>query len=212
MRNIFKTTFLIIIISSASNAIAENYCGDLKSSSGPFDYREKKENEELLRLVEGRHFTDKYERLIEDNRGYIGGELSYTLRLFPNHHRALMAFGKLALREKTQKPFGALYSVECFFDRAMRFKPDDGIVRLVYGIYLSQAGNIDKAMEQMIEANKLEPDNANVNYNLGLLYFKKKSYENATKHAKIAYRLGFSLPWLKDALIKSGKWDGHTEN
>ena len=197
-----------MLFSSAADVMAANYCGELKNSIGPFDYREKKQNEEALMLVEGRHFTAQYERLIEDERGYIGAELAYTLRAFPNHHRALMAFGKLALKKNTQKPFGSAYSVECFFDRAMRFRPDDGIVRMVYGIYLSQSGNIEKAIEQLVEADKLEPNNANINYNIGLLYFKKNNYENAIRYAKNAYRLGFSLPWLKDALIKSGKWDG----
>jgi tetratricopeptide (TPR) repeat protein len=211
MKNFINIFFTAIILSSSANIIAANYCGELKNSIGPFDYREKKENEEALMLVESRHFNDKFERLIEDERGYIGGELAYTLRAFPNHHRALMAFGKLALKKKTQHPFGSAYSVECFFDRAMRFRPDDGIVRLVYGIYLSQAGNTEKAIEQLIAADKLEPDNSNINYNLGLLYFKKNNYESAIKYAKNAYRLGFSLPWLKDALIKSGKWDGQLE-
>jgi tetratricopeptide (TPR) repeat protein len=202
---------MVTMFSSTSDLMAENYCGELKNSIGPFDYREKKENEEALMLVEGRHFTEKYERLIEDEKGYIGGELAYTLRAFPNHHRALMAFGKLALKKKTQHPFGSAYSVECFFERAMRFKPDDGIVHLVYGIYLALAGNSEKAIEQLMQADKLEPNNANVHYNLGLLYFKKIDYENAIKYAKSAYRLGFSLPWLKDALIKSGRWDGQIE-
>jgi tetratricopeptide (TPR) repeat protein len=212
MKNIFKITLITTIFSSCANVLADNYCGDLKNALGPFDYREKQENEEALRLVEGRHFTPQYERLIEDNKGYLGGEFAYTLRAFPNHHRALMAFGKLALKDKTQKPYGSPYTVECFFDRAMRFKPDDGIVRLVYGIYLSQSGNVDKAMEQMIDADKLKPNDPNINYNIGLLYFKKNNYESSVKYAKVAYRLGFSLPWLKDALIKSGKWDGKTEN
>jgi tetratricopeptide (TPR) repeat protein len=105
-------------------------------------------------------------------------------------------------------PVGAGYSIECFFERGMRFKPDDGMVRMVYGIYLSQSGNIKKAITQIVEADRLEPNNSNINYNLGLLYLKNKDYEKAIYHAKIAYGLGFSLPGLRDMLIKSGRWDG----
>lgn len=206
--NISKLLFAILIFSSGSDLMAKNYCGDLINATGPFDYREKKENDEVIKTVEGRHFTEQHERLIEDGRAHIGGELAYTLRVFPNHHRALMAMGKLALREKTLHPSGAGYSIECFFERGMRFRPDDGIVHLVYGIYLAQSGDLKKAMDQMIEADRLEPNNSNINYNIGILHFKQKNYEKSIYYAKNAYRLGFSLPGLKDMLIKSGKWDG----
>lgn len=115
--NISKIIFIIISYFISVNLMAANYCGELKNSIGPFDYREKIENDEALRLVEGRHFNAQHERLIEDNRGHIGGELSYTLRAFPNHHRALLAFGKLALKQKNPLPYGSSYSVECFLDR-----------------------------------------------------------------------------------------------
>ena len=197
----------IMLFSAATNLSAANYCGDLNNATGPFDYREKIENQEILQMVESRHFTAKFENLIEDERGCLGGELDYTLRAFPNHHRALMAFGKLSLREKNPKPHGAHYTVECYFDRAFRFRPDDGVVRLVYGIYLSQAGNLEKAIEQVNQANKMQPDNATINYNLGLLHFKMKNYEQARNFAKIAYKLGFPLPGLRNMLDKAGQWN-----
>ena len=197
----------IVLFSAAATLPAANYCGDLANPIGPFDYRIKTENEETLKQVEDRHFTPGFENLIADNRGYLGGEFDYTLRAYPNHHRALMAMAKLGMKEKTSRPQGARYSVECYFERAMRFRPDDGMVHLAYGIYLSKSGNPDKAIEQIIEADRLQPENSNINYNLGLLYFKKKNYEQARLHAKKAYASGFPLPGLKNMLTEAGKWD-----
>lgn len=202
------TTVIILLISV--NASAANYCGDLKSSFGPFDYTNG-ENHSNLELVENFHFTPSVEQLIKGNTGTLGGDLGYTLAVFPNHHRALMAFSKLAIRDKKLRPDGARYSVECYFDRAMRFKPDDGIVRMIYGIYLSKSGNLGKAIEQLGEAERLQPENANISYNLGLLYLKKKDYAQARTYAKKAYKLGFPLQGLKNMLSAAGQWDESTE-
>lgn len=196
----------MIILSTTSNLHAANYCGELENAYGPFDYTDS-ENQPQLALVEVAHFTPSVEHLTRGNTGTIGGDLAYTLRAFPNHHRALMAIGKLAVREKKLRADGSPYSVDCFFDRAMRFKPEDGIVRMVYGIYFSQSGNLGKAIEQLDEAVKLEPENANINYNIGLLYMKKKNYEMARTYAKKAYTLGFRLPGLKNMLIAAGQWN-----
>ena len=127
--------------------------------------------------------------------------------MFPNHHRALAAFSKLSLRDKTLKPRGAKYSVGCFFDRAIRFKPNDVIVRMVYGDYLLKAGKTDEATKQLRIAVDLEPENPTINYNLGLLYLKQKDYEQAKTYAKKAYELKFPLPGLKNQLKQAGKWD-----
>ncbi len=196
----------IIILSTPFQLQAANYCGELTNAYGPFDYTDGEHKTDLY-LVESAHFTQSVELLIKGNTGTLGGDLSYTLRAFPNHHRALMAIGKLALKEKKLRSEGSAYSVECFFDRAIRFRPEDGIVHMVYGIYLSQGGNLGKAIEQLGEAVRLQPENANINYNLGLLYMKKKNYEQAKIYAVKAYQLGFPLPGLKNMLMEAGKWN-----
>jgi Flp pilus assembly protein TadD len=127
--------------------------------------------------------------------------------MFPNHHRALAALGKLSLREKKLKPTGSRYSVECFFDRGIRFRPNDAMVRMVYGNYLLKAEQPDKAVEQLQIAASLQPENPTINYNLGLLYVQRKDYERARIYAKKAYELDFPLLGLKNQLIKAGKWE-----
>jgi tetratricopeptide (TPR) repeat protein len=83
---------------------------------------------------------------------------------------------------------------------------------MIYGNYLLKLdGRIDDAIEQYDEAVKLQPENANINYNLGLVYLKKKDYEQSIVYAKKAYELGFPLPGLRNKLMKTGKWDGNLD-
>jgi tetratricopeptide (TPR) repeat protein len=181
---------------------AAPFCGELHKV---YDF---KADSQFLEIVEQHHFTPEVENLRHGNTSTVGGDLSYTLMIFPNHYRALAAFSKLSLRDKALKPEGSKYSVGCFFDRAIRFKPNDAIIRMIFGNYLSRAGQPDKAVEQFQIAINLEPENPTVNYNLGLLYVKKKDYKQAKTYAKKAYELGFPLPGLKNQLIQAGKWDG----
>ncbi|SFN76655.1 tetratricopeptide repeat protein [Nitrosospira briensis] len=202
MKGIFGIGILAISIISTTLEAAP-YCGELENVR---DYTSA-EQKIFLATVERHHFTPEIENLRHGNTGTLGADLAYTLILFPNHHRALAAFGKLSLRDKTLKPAGSKYSVGCFFDRAIRFKPNDGTVRMVYGNYLLKAGQIDEAAEQFRIAVDLEPENPTINYNLGLLYVKKKDYEQANIYAKKAYELGFPLPGLKNQLMEAGKWN-----
>ncbi|SDA25476.1 TPR repeat-containing protein [Nitrosospira sp. Nsp18] len=200
---IISSVVILLISIISTNLQAASYCGELDNA---YDYRDNTQRS-FLATVEKHHFTPNVESLRHGNSGSLGGELSYTLMIFPNHHRALAAFGKLSLRDKTLKPAGSKYSVECFFERAIRYKPNDGIVRMVYGNYLLKAGQIDKATEQFQIAVDLDPENPTINYNLGLLYMKKKDYEQANIYAKKAYELGFPLPGLKNQLMEAGKWN-----
>lgn len=199
----------IIWGASTTLLIAAPHCGELKTPGqfGPFDYTDLMHKKQNLPIVEAYHFTPSVEKLLHGVSGTLGGDLSYTLRAFPNHHRALAAMSKLALRDKTLKPEGSSHSVLCFFDRAIRFKPDDGVVRMLYGDYLLKAGQPGQATEQLQIAVNLEPENPNINYNLGLLHMQEKDYEQAKIYAKKAYELGFPLPGLKNQLIKAGKWE-----
>lgn len=209
MRTLFvvATVVATLMAMSAPNSHADNYCGDLRNAYGPFDYAKRNEFQHEFRLVEGGHFTSDVEKLIKGHTGTLGGDLDYVLRAIPNHPRALASIAKLGLRERATQLPGAKWSVECYFDRATRFKPEDATVRGLYGSYLYKLGRADAAVQQLSEAVRLDPDNATANHNLGLVYFQKKDYEKAALHAKKADALGFPLPGLKNKLIELGKWD-----
>ncbi|MGE5651925.1 MAG: ABC transporter permease [Bacillota bacterium] len=180
-------------------------CGDLANAFGPFDYRNA-EHRKNLPIVETHHFTPQVESLMKAATGSLGADIDYTLRAFPNHLRALDAMARLSIREKTARPSGANYSIECYFDRAIRFRPEDGLARMAYGAYLANIGEAGKSIEHMQAAARLEPDNATVNYNLGLMYLKKKDYAQARTYAKKAYALGFPLSGLKNKLVAARAW------
>jgi len=113
---------------------------------------------------------------------------------------------RLGDKEKTERPRGARFTVACYFARGVRFAPDDGAVRVLYGIYLSRNGKKSEAVEQLQAAQELVGDDPNLHYNLGLAYFDLKDYDKALLHAQKAYELGFPLPGLRDKLKKAGKW------
>jgi len=179
-------------------------CGSLENAYGPFDYRTQRDK---LKIVEEAHFLPFVENLTRGNTSSgPGGDIDYTLRASPNHHRALMAMMNLARKEKKDQPWGAQYSITCYFDRAQRFAPDDGMVKALLGIYLLRQGDRSKAVEKLEEAAKLNPGDGNVQYNLGLAYVQIGSYDKALESAHRAYAAGFPLPGLREKLKRAGKW------
>jgi tetratricopeptide (TPR) repeat protein len=187
-----------------SQTLASNYCGQLTFHYGPFDYRQRAEGH--LTIVENAHFTPEVEAGLHGNTSYLGDDLQYTLGASPNHHRALVTLGKIAARDKTVHVAHMKYPVGCYFERAQRFAPDDGMVPAIYGGYLFAVGKKDDALNAYKRAYTMLPDDAVVNYNLGLLYAERKDYEHALPHAEKAYALGFPLPGLKKKLVAAGKW------
>ena len=112
----------------------------------------------------------------------------------------------LGLRTKAAKPPGAKWTVDCYFDRAIRWQPDDPLVRLVFGIHLTKRGQKDAARAQLAIAEQNLLDQASFHYNLGLAFLDVDDAERALTHAWRAYALGYELPGLRHRLEKLGKW------
>lgn len=182
-----------------------NACGSLENSFGPFDYRKPHTQEK--QLVESAHFTPVVEALIRGSTaGHPGSDIDYTLRAFPNHHRALAATIRLAQREKTDKPRSMRYSVDCWLERAARFQPDDAVVRMLYAGWLGPRGQRDAAMAQLAQAERVAGDNAFTHYNLGLSYLELGAFEQALAKAHQAQALGMTRTDLADRLRATGHW------
>lgn len=206
LRCLSRVVVLLALSAAATAVLAQPNlaCGSLEKGYGPFDYRTDKDK---LGIVEQYHFTTEVETL---RRGKtttkIGGDLAYTLRAFPNHHRALMAMVKLAQREGTTKPEGSTFTVDCWFERAERFRANDGMVKVVYGLYLLNRNQNKEAIDKLMQAKELGADDANIHYNLGLAFMRVKDYDHALESAHRAYALGYPLPGLRDQLRRQGKW------
>jgi tetratricopeptide (TPR) repeat protein len=199
--------YALLGVSGPMHAAKLNYCGELKNHYGPFDYRSRAPGG--FELVEGAHFTPDVENGVRGSTGLVGGDIDYTLRAIPNHHRALTAIGNISLRGKTVQLPGARYPTECYFERAVRFAPDDGLVRAAYGNYLAALGKTEQAIGMVQTGADLAPDNGTINYNLGLLYMKVKNYDKAAEYADKAYAQGFPLPGLRNQLaqVRKGQAD-----
>jgi tetratricopeptide (TPR) repeat protein len=180
-------------------------CGPLKADNyGPFDFR--RDRGEPLQLVEGAHFPAKVETLISGNRGRLGQDINYTLRAFPNHHRALLSVVRYADRTQRDPPPDMMYTVECWFERAIRFAKDDAIVRMLYARYLATKSRNDEALQQLEVAGRLGGDNPITQYNVGLVLLELKQYERALVQAHLAMALGNPNEGLKNALVAAGRW------
>lgn len=187
-------------------ASADVSCGSLSNGgNGPYDYNFPPEKK--IQIVESAHFTPRVESLVGGNTSQgAGGDLAYTLMVFPNHPRALMAMSNLEFKGKTPNPVGARYSVPCWFDRALRFRPDDAQVHMIYGVYLLKKGKHSDAVTHLEKAASGVTENGNLHYNLGLAFFQLKDFEKSLQHAKKAQELGFDLPGLRNKLEKAGMW------
>lgn len=188
--------------------VVAGLCGPLDTAAqyGPYDYRTA--TEEQKRLVEGAHFTPPIEALQHGRREskLPTGDIDYTLRVFPNHPRALHAMTRWSKRVGMNHPPGATYTVECYYERAIRFAPDDTAIRALYAHFLIDRNRLAEAREQLEAAESMSIKDPQVSYNLGLAYFELKDYDRALKYAQSAYRAGVRFPALKEKLRQAGKW------
>ncbi len=209
-----KPKFVLLIVSlfaflfaveSAYAQSANSGCGPLGNAFGPFDYRVERGN--ALFLVESTHFLPYIEAVVRGHTSTTPGpDIDYTLRAFPNHHRALISMVRLGEKEKTTKPIGSRYSIDCWFERALRFRPDDTTVRMIFASYLSDTHRASAAEDQLEQAAILAKENPFTQYNIGLVYFDMKLYDKALFQAHRALALGFERTQLRDMLEKAGKW------
>ncbi len=194
---------LLLALASAAQAQTPA-CGTLENHYGPFDYRTQRDK---LEIVERYHFTPSVESLRAGaSTTRLGGDISYLLATSPNHHRGLLAMMRLAEREKSPHPKNLRYSVDCYFDRAIRFQRNDTTVRMLYAQYLQKQKRTPEALAQLQVASDIAKDNGFTNYNIGLVYFEMGQYDLALAQAHKAKALGFDQPELAQMLAAKNKW------
>ena len=195
---------------------------------GPFDYYDTKNTpRNALPLVESGHFGSKtFELARLGDWCFYWGDLDYTLRAFPNHPRALVAMAEYLetrqacetkrssssspedLAAEIEKGLWREHNADFYFQKAIEFRPQYAATHVLYGKYLRKAGRRDDALEQFADAEKLEPQSADAQYYLGLIYLDKGDNAKAKQHAERAYRLGQQQTELKERLVKAGLWGG----
>ncbi len=185
-------------------------CSGNSQGFGPFDYLSRSSLGDKLNIVESHHFTHEVEQLVRGKSGPIAGDIDYTLRAWPNHHRALnamMRYQNAQSRKWEHAPgLAGVPPVECYFQRAINFSPKDGTVRMLFAMHLQKNQQLDRADIMYEEALDLEPRNIQLQYNFALLLIEKHEYERARKLAIDIYAAGFPLMGLQKKLRRQGFW------
>lgn len=167
---------------------------------GPFDYKTAARHHILVVL--DYHFTPELR--------FSEGDLDYTLGALPNYHPALLNIVKLYLRNP--KKYGkkediratALRPVECYFYRALQFRPQDYKTYSLFAYFLYKLKKYEEAEDYYKQAIEINKKDAESYYNLGLLLVTLKRYKEARKYAKLAYKYKYPFKGLKKRLAKAG--------
>lgn len=190
---------------------------------GPFDYFDVNDpddqfyDEGRLWEADDRHFNQGVFFMRQEPLGLAdyqraAGEFDYMLRAYPNHPGALASLIELEVkRQRVNRnravPLRAGYPPpECYFLRAISYRPQQFHIRLIFGTYLHRAGHYDAALEQYSVAMDIRPDSAEVYYNAGLAHFELGQYEQARTLAQQAYSAGYPLPGLRNKLRRANQW------
>ncbi|MEX1198524.1 MAG: tetratricopeptide repeat protein [Pseudohongiellaceae bacterium] len=210
------TTLIVLLSIAAGSAAAQQApwvgtslngvacSGGSPGNFGPYDYRTDKER---LPVVENRHFTPQVEQLRRgETAQHPMSDASYTLVRFPNHHRALYSAVRFSLGESGYGSHDR-YVAECFLQRAIHFRLNDPVPHMLYGLYLHRLGQLDKSLEKYQAAEELAPNDANLLYNMGLVYFDSGNYAESYRYAQAAYSHGIELPGLRRKLQEAGHWE-----
>lgn len=191
-------------------------CGPLKTFGrhGPYDYRNPPP-EAIIDNVEYNHFNGHFAAMIRGKDEYFGpgggrvaAGFGYTLHAFPNHHRALKAMDDYSRRRNfSERLLGAEYRIECYFERALRFRPNDVIARYLYVNYLEGRKRRSDADRELMLIAREAKEMPQLAYNIGLLYAQRGDSEKALEYARVAYLQGIVFPGLRAMLVRQGKWD-----
>ncbi len=163
---------------------------------GPYDYTNGSHRGEPLSLVEQAHFTLAEDRLKPRRSGGIPamlGDINYTIRAFPNHHRALYAVVRYQLQPHK---ISLENKVECYLQRAIGYKPQDGVLYMLTGIYNHRLERYDMALDNYLIAEKNLPESGELSYNIGLVYEAMGQRDNARDYALKAKALEYPLTGL----------------
>jgi hypothetical protein len=159
-------------------------------------------DQDEVNIVVKHHFTPEVAALIRGSTAKLPGDIDYTLRHIPNHYGALDAMARWQLKHPVESD--RHWSADCYFQRALTFRPKDPRLYMLYGTYLHRAKRPDEAAVAYGKAEKLGLDSPELFYNRGLLEFERNNYEEAAAYASKAYAGGYPLPALRRKLEEAG--------
>lgn len=152
-----------------------------------------------IRTVVTNHFTPEVEALRAGKSGSVVDDLEYTLRYVPNHYRALAAYAKWEL-QNPRLAGSRPRTADCYFRRAMGFRPNDPQLHALFGTYLHWAKRLQEARAEYETAESMGLTSAELYYNRGLLELDIGNVDAARDFASRAYAHGYPLPGLRNRL------------
>jgi tetratricopeptide (TPR) repeat protein len=206
--------FTVILLISSYTAIATDLScpkpsgqanGGPSGQFGPYDYRDPANRSgpsNPLHLVESNHFNTDVATLTQGLSSSVAGDISYTLRAFPNHHRALQSLADMGLRDKKLFISGMAFTIPCFFIRAKSFVPTDGMVNAIYAYYLANMNQSELAITEAEQAIKNAANNSKIYYEVGLAYYYMRNYKKAHEYSNISKKLGSTAVGLDTLLSR----------
>lgn len=201
----FAASFLVRAAPNQQVQVMSPCNMDFPSDFPPVDYRSNKVG---VQAVEKHHFTPNVENLIRgESDDRIGADIQFMLKRSPNHHRALISLSKLAKRLDSERIPGMEFLTSCYFDRAIFFRRDDTVVRVLYALHLKWLKDVAGATRQLEAASAWAKDNPMSHYSIGLAFLELGDADAARREAVLAYELGAVQPDLRERLRKAGKWD-----
>lgn len=209
MAAIFAISMVFYGVSEAASPVCPGspfVNGPGEDGVGPYDYYDLDARKKYLAVVEAHHFTPSVEGLSRGSSGTVAQDLGYTLNSFPNHPRALVSLLNLVFSRPGSQLGDFSKDPECFFWRAVAFRPNDHRAKEIYGVFLYKKGRLQEAREQFAAAEVNGYDAPLFHYNFGLILVELREWEKAMHHAKKAYASGVSFPGLRRKLQQSGKW------
>ena len=197
--------FFALFAKLARAEVSAELCGpiSLPMQFGPYDYRTDKDK---LTIVEVAHFTAQVEALLRgQSSASFAGDINYTLQRFPNHHRALVSVMRmvdrkmLAVHELPRLP-------ECYFERALRWRKDDVVARMLYAKFLADQNRKHEAIHQLEITERYAADNPLTHRNLGRLLIEMREYPSALAQAYKLLKLDPADTSLRESLTLVGQW------
>jgi tetratricopeptide (TPR) repeat protein len=157
-----------------------------------------------IHTVETNHFTPDVEHLLKGQTAPLPLDIAFVLRYIPNHYRALSAMANWQLKNRVPADMQSrVWTVDCYFERALVWRPNDPKVHFVYAIYLQKAARLADAVQEYAQAERLGASDAEFYYNRGLLEFDLGRLDAAREDADRAYSLGYPLLGLHHKLQRA---------
>ena len=144
----------------------------------------------------------------EISYGRAAHEFDYLLRAYPNHPQILHAVIELEFRRRNApvRLLAAETPPECYLLRAISFRPNQAHIYQLLALYFHRLDRLDEAIAQYEHALKLDPNAAEIHYNLAFAYLENGNNNAALSAAKKAYLLGYPLPGLRRKMQNLGIW------